>query len=138
MEKLNLQNDNVIKISVNDEDDLLVINLADRDFPNRFYQLIQHVEQNIAELEAKKDDIGTMGIREQIDADLAVHRTVMEDIDNLFGEETCKKVFGDIVPDISLILDFFDKLTPIIQKYSKKRNDRIQQKYSANRKGGAR
>lgn len=43
---------------------------------------------------------------------------IMSDIDRVFGERTCKKVFGEITPSPILITDFFDQIIPIAQRYA--------------------
>ena len=60
----------------------------------------------------------------------------MSDIDNMFGENACKKVFGDIIPNPYLIADFLDQLTPIAEQYMDARQKKISERYSRNRKGG--
>ena len=60
----------------------------------------------------------------------------MTQLDNLFGEGCCKKVFGDIVPTPYIMADFFDQMTPILNKYANDRQAKIAEKYNRNRTGG--
>ena len=62
-------------------------------------------------------------------------KEIMIGIDNLFGRDACKKVFGDIIPSAYLIADFFEQLTPIAKKYKDARQKQIAEKYSNHRKG---
>ena len=59
----------------------------------------------------------------------------MDDIDKLFGEESCRKIFGNIIPTPFLIYDLFDQLIPIIKEHTNERQNRIAEKYSNKRKG---
>lgn len=138
MEKLRRSSDSIIKIEVNDEGDIITINLSDREFPNRFYKLYENTVNHVAEFEGRKEDFDNLTVEEQLNVDIEMHKAIMVDIDNVFGVGTCKKVFGDIVPDVVEITDFFEQIIPILRKYGQQRQNRISQKYSAGRKGGAR
>ena len=71
---------------------------------------------------------------------IALYSTAGDDmaaeVDKLFGEGTCKKVFGDIAPGFDLFLDFFEQLTPYLQEFSRERTQ-CMSKYSADRIGNA-
>ena len=56
-------------------------------------------------------------------------------LDLLFGEGCCRKVFGNIVPDDLLIMDFLEQLTPVIEDLGRERNKKLSGKYSRGRKG---
>ena len=60
---------------------------------------------------------------------------IMHDIDEVFGAETCKKVFGDITPNPFMIADFFDQIGPIAEKYANGRTKELYEKYNRSRKG---
>jgi hypothetical protein len=138
MEKLVRNNDNIVKIEVNDEGEIITLNLADRDFPKRFYTLYENLTKRIEEYEKQRNAKEEMSIAEEIDADLEMHKAMMVDIDNLLGTGTCRKVFGNIVPDVDAVTDFFEQIIPIIQKYGNKRRKKISDKYSPARMGEAR
>lgn len=133
MERLNL-NRKVIRIEVNDDGDYIELNFGDADLPNRFMQLYSNLQTRLEKL--KEDAAALEGddkIKEQLEYYSTAHREIMADIDNLLGEGTCKKVFGDIVPDVDLVRELFEQLIPIINKYSAKFSPA--QKYSAQRQG---
>ncbi len=57
-------------------------------------------------------------------------------LDGLFGEGCCRKVFiGVETPGIELIGDFFEAITPLMQKFADERRDRISLMYNGRRKG---
>lgn len=134
MEKLTRNRGNVIKVEVNDEGEFIAINLADAEFPHRFYALYQNVENRLKEFEQKNASVDKDSTTEQLEYVRKLNQGNKEDIDNLFGEGTCDKVFG-VVPDIYAVIDFFEEILPIIEKATKERNKNIKSKYNPSRRG---
>ncbi len=64
-----------------------------------------------------------------------ISKEACEKIDNIFGAEASRKIFGNILPDMYMIADFFEKISPFIEKYQKERSQTINKKYSKSRKG---
>ena len=63
-------------------------------------------------------------------------RYTCAELDRLFGEGCCKKVFVGIKnPGIELIGDFFEQITPLLNQYAQERNKKINLMYNRNRKG---
>ena len=134
MEKLVKNRGNILKVEVNDEGECIAINLADAEFPHRFYTLYQNVEKRLKEFEDSKLTMENESETVQLEYVRKLNQGNAEDIDNLFGTDTCKKVFG-VVPDIYAVIDFFEEILPIIEKATKNRNKTIKNKYSPNRRG---
>jgi hypothetical protein len=63
-------------------------------------------------------------------------KILMSVIDDMFGEDACKKIFGNIVPSGFAIAEFVEQLVPIFDNYTNTRQKKISGKYSRNRKGG--
>lgn len=135
MEKL-VRKSSEIKIEVNDDGEYIVINLADREFPRRFLALFENVRKHCEEVLPSQENAEPMSVKELMDAEIEMARSVMTDIDNMFGEGACRKIFGDIVPDVYAFTEFFEALIPILQKHGMQRNMEIREKYSATRRGG--
>ena len=57
-------------------------------------------------------------------------------IDKVFGEGTCRKVYGDILPSVEMHMQFFDALRPYFEEEAKRRQEKMN-KYSARRMGDA-
>lgn len=55
---------------------------------------------------------------------LKVCTEMKERIDALFGDDVCKKVFGNIVPGMAAFSDFFDQLTPFMEEYGRERSEK--------------
>ena len=121
-----------IVIGVNDDGDTIILDVNNTLFAERYVRMIEAIDE----------------IQKSIDVDLKLSekeeakyitdkmRMVMKEIDKLFGEDACKKVFGEgVVPTVFAVRDFFEQLFPIVKKYSDKRQNEILTKYKA-RKGG--
>lgn len=130
-------------IEVNDAGESITLRFSDQSFPTRVFAMIDRV-QTVAD-SAKAEEAA---LKEQYNGDTdnfiymkalaemneKVHRSIMAEVDEVFGPETCRKVFGDIVPDLTLFEDFFSQLLPYFEKFSKERAEKLQ-KYSAVRTG---
>ena len=135
----------VKKIEVNDEGETISLNFADQSFPVRYFAMVdefeaqQQVFQQEAEAldrECEEQQLSDYECSRKAAAfNLKVHEFCKERVDGLFGEGTCRKVFGDIVPSADLYVDFISQLAPYFEKYDKERQKKLMQKYSPKRKG---
>ena len=112
-------NTGVKRIDVNDNGDYITINLNDNTFLDRFFLLYENLVKMADESSAKesavrekyKDYVGNKNggsgdverlpdgmIRDVLSLYKDAGKTMMGEVDGLFGEGTCKKVFGDITP----------------------------------------
>lgn len=129
------------KIDVNDNGDYIVLNLSDSSFPDRFFSMVDRVQEHAAEAEARAKELegrlepgSEAMLRAAASLYRELHEGVMAEVDALFGADTCRKVFGDIVPGIELFDDFFTQLMPYFEQFGKERAKRLS-KYSAARTG---
>lgn len=122
-----------IVVKVNDNGDTITINAEDQCFIEKFYGLYDRLNNLAAEMQSS--EVQKKGEREQLQYMIEKTREIMQDIDALFGENACKKVFGDIVPNPSLLVDFFEQLNPIAKQYVNERQKKLNEKYNNNRKG---
>ena len=133
------------RIEVNDEGEYITLNFADQSFVPRFFAMLDHFAARQTEYETRGAEIDNDTSLEPMERSkkvfqllLDLHLELKEQVDNLFGPDTCKKVFGDIVPSLELYSQFFDLISPYFSEYAKERNAMITKKYSPQRKGGAR
>lgn len=124
----------VKKIKVNDQGDYITIPLGDQGFVKRFYKLVEtfEIKQQEYNTVVKNRDLSA---KEEIDHLEEMHKAFMDDIDYLFGTGTCQKVFPDMIPDLFLIAELLEQLTPHIKKFVGERNKKINKKYSPTRNG---
>ncbi|AWY06827.1 MAG: tail assembly chaperone protein [Caudoviricetes sp.] len=129
------------RIEVNDNGDCIVLNFADSSFVDRFFAMYDRIRRRADEAVPQAEEIDAQhqaGSEDHIRAAAALyrklHEDIAEDIDGFFGPDTCKKVFGDIVPSIELYDDFFQQLMPYFKEFGEERAKRLS-KYSAARTG---
>lgn len=145
MDKLRVDS-GIKKIEVNDNGDYISIPISDTAFYERFGALIKSFEQKQIEIEQKaaelsekhkeKTDGDTDAIIDNIHLYSELCRYTCAELDKLFGEGCCRKIFVGIEsPGVELIGDFLDQITPLLNKYAKEQNQRINLIYSRNRKG---
>lgn len=132
-------------IEVNDAGECISIPVGDASFFERFGRVIKSFEEKQGEYEKRAQELSEKYKDKPDDADaisdsiqlyLEVCRDTCAELDRLFGEGCCRKVFvGVDNPNIELIGDFLEKITPLLQKYAQERNEKINLKYSRNRRG---
>lgn len=134
-------------IEVNDAGECISIPISDAAFYERFGDLVKNFDGKQAEIEQRAKDLSEKHKdKPDNDADAIIDsiqlyselcRYTCEEIDKLFGEGCCRKVFVGVQnPSVELIGDFFDKITPLLNQYAQERNQKINLMYSRNRKGG--
>lgn len=124
-----------IVVNVNDNGDTITIPVEDQQFIDRFYRLIDKLDKISAEMNS--DAVKALETRSQVQKLMELTKDLMEDIDEMFGEGCCRKVFGDMIPSPYLLADFFEQLTPVAEQYMDERQKFIAKKYNRNRKGGS-
>ena len=120
-----------IEIRVNDAGDIILVNAEDNLFIKQFYGLTEKIDQISSELSLAK--VGSD--MEALNLLIEKTREIMADIDGLFGENACFKIFGNAVPTPYAIADFFEQMSPIIMEYADDRQKKIAEKYNVSRKG---
>ncbi len=119
-----------LRIRVNDEGGEIFLPVEDTQFIEDFYNVLDafsQADRNIKERTAGQEGAGVLKpVKEEI-------KTMMDELDSLFGEGCCRKLFGDIIPTPYAMASFFDQLVPIINKYADDRQAKIAEKYSRNR-----
>lgn len=155
--------DGVRKISIYNTDDelltVLKINVADVDTARRFVELIQNLEEiadsgsgmadvfkeKYKEYESQSFDTIPDNVKMEIIVDASkvridVLNRMIAEIDALFGKDTIRNVFKecyelheDFVPDEDALIDFVNKVMPVMNELFSMRNEEIHKKYSPNR-----
>ena len=137
----NIKVDNGIrKICVNDEGEYIEISLADAALFDRFASAIEWFEKKQAELAAYDADFKARhGGDEDGDSAVAVteiaHKRAevfsecCQKLDEVFGNDCCRKVFGNIIPDEDPIADFLEQMKPIMARMAQERGEKLRAKY---------
>lgn len=137
MEKVKLSNNgaSLVKIELNERGDYAAISLDDSTLFDRFVAGFKHLAQlsdempdKIAEIEKKyadKEDFTSAVDRtlEISKVNVSFSEEASKVVDGIFGADTLKKYFRniyeeipDFLPDADCILEFFEKITPEMEK----------------------
>ena len=132
MEKLRLVS-YAKEIEVNDNGDTIILQVEDQAIPRKIKKLVKTLEAKAKELEGL-DDEADIDIIE--DKNYEMNLLAKAAIDDIFGEGTCKKVFGDIVPPVERHIEFIKQIIPYFEEYAKERVQRLE-KYNPDRVGSS-
>lgn len=120
-----------LRISVNDEGGEILIPVEDAQFIENFFTTLDKVTKIRDNIRSRTEGLEGAELVKPVKEEL---RNIMSELDRLFGEGFCSKVFGDTVPSPYAISDFFEQMIPIIDSYTNARQQRIAAKYGQNRK----
>lgn len=88
------------------------------------------------------DDVNPAQLMAYINVHVMTSQKIMEELDKVFGENFCRKVFRenyelnpDFVPDEIALAELVDSLVPIMEKAYGERIKRTQNKYNAGKRG---
>ncbi len=138
MEKIRIAR-NVKRIEVNDEGEFIELDFDDLNLPYRYYAMLKRFEKDRAEFsrelsEKLKGKTAAESTEELVEAERGLNMYFRDAIDEVFGEGTCRKVYGDILPSIEMHLQFFDALRPYFEEEAQRRQQKMN-RYSAKRRG---
>ena len=122
-------NSGVKIIEVNDAGETISLPLSDDSFIQGFFQLLNELKDKADAISAKDNDVMCA-----IDAVVEFDKEIRDKTDALIGENTCKKVFGAVLPSSDQFLDFFSQLIPIVDALAQKRVANMNE-YSSERVG---
>lgn len=132
---------NIKRIEVNDNGEFITLDFDDLNLPYRYYGMIKRLEKDrvkfAQELQEKlRDKTGMDSAEELVNAERELNIYFRDAIDEVFGEGTCRKVYGDILPSIDMHLQFFDAIRPYFEEEAQRRRQKMN-KYSAKRSGSS-
>ncbi len=145
MDKLRVDS-GIKNIEVNDNGDYISVPIRDTVFYQKFADIIRKFENKqddidrryaeLAEKHKDKPEEDIEALSDSIDLYVTLCKEICDDLDGLFGEGCCRKVFVGIQnPGVDLIGDFLDQITPLLNQYIEEQNQKINFKYNRNRKG---
>ncbi len=115
-----------LRISVNDEGGEILIPVEDAQFIEDFFTALDGFTKIRDNIRSRTAGLEGAELVKPVIEEL---RNVTAELDRLFGEGCCRKVFGDTVPSPYAIADFFEQMMPIIESYTAARQQRMAEKY---------
>lgn len=144
MDSLRIDN-GLKKIEVNDEGECIEFSISDDKFLTSFWafgEWLEEQEKAIKELQEKNKEVDADSKQESrkavgdvIALRSKINKESCERIDSIFGADASRKLFGSVIPDLSKVVEFLDKITPFVEKYAKEHKKAIDSRYNKNRKG---
>ena len=108
---------NVIKIEVNDNGDTIVLRKS-MDFFNSFLAFTQGMEKMQEDYNKRLEETDPNDAEALCELAYDLHKGMHDGLELLFGEGTCRKVFGDgevdVIPTIDAVMDFISQVYPYI------------------------
>ena len=140
MNKICIQR-NIERIEVNDKGEYIELDFDDLDLPYRYYNMLKRIgddrEKFLQELSDKLKDKTDDEARDMlVDAERELNIYFRDMVDDVFGEGTCRKCYGDILPSYELHIQLFDALKPYFEEEAERRRAKMN-RYSARRTGDA-
>lgn len=121
------------KVEVNDAGEYITLDLYDVGFLGRTLGLIKQFEDGAKSLSAQAEAAN----RESVDEIRDLARKSDEEcgklaakIDEVFGADSCRKIFGERTPGIYELADFFGQIGELIKKYGNERAEKYKEKYA--------
>lgn len=133
------------RIEVNDAGEYICVNIGDPSFMTGMANIKKKLEQKASNMDQDAQAIDAMPDSTEdekfeklcvvMSIKESICRDIMHDIDDLFHDEACRKVFGTgVVADEEMIIEFFEKLSPFLKQYAQEKAEKMS-KYSPNRTG---
>lgn len=122
-----------LRVCVNDVGDVILIPIEDTQFIEDFFNMLEEFSEANEKIRTKVSNLEGV---EQVKPIKEEIKGMMAELDRIFGEESCKKIFGNIIPTPYAMAEFLDQMVPILQKYTNERQSKIAEKYSKNRRIG--
>ena len=128
-------NTGIMRIEVNDAGECIELQLGDATLFQRICEFMDEIQQK-AQMLAERMKAADFDADAFATVYADTHVELMQKVDALFGPDTCRKVFGNIVPGTDLLIQFFEVLTPYFEEHARAQKEKLG-KYSAERTGGA-
>lgn len=113
---------NTKEIEVNDNGDCISLRLGDAEFINRFAEVMRYAQETAGKMSQNVPTGSSNEVLAFVETSKKECQKIASDIDECFGDEVCKKVFGDCVPDFDLLANFFSQISILIKKFGEERS----------------
>lgn len=112
-------NSGALKIEVNDKGDTISL-YKDMDFVNGIKGVLEYFKELGAEADKHIASLSDDDADAVFDIYFSIHKSMHDAVEEVFGQGTCMKVFGDgevdVIPSMSAFKEFFDQIGPYVLK----------------------
>lgn len=126
------------KIKVNDRGEFITLNFGDQRFIPELLALMDELTKSQPDNIARSAEIDAMpeGTREESLAKIAANTAfnlelctyLQRRVDEIFRDDVCRKVFGDVVPSLDAFYEFFDQLGEVIRGFKRELDEDLQKR----------
>lgn len=126
------------KIKVNDRGEFITLNFGDQRFIPELLALMDELTKSQPDNIARSAEIDAMpeGTREESLAKIAANAAfnlelctyLQRRVDEIFRDDVCRKVFGDVVPSLDAFYEFFDQLGEVIRGFKRELDEDLQKR----------
>ena len=140
MSKITLQS-GVKRIQVNENGDCITFDTRDQGFLAEMVALTKYFEAKrpeYREIEAMPSSTQEEQIARAAaacDFNMKVCEHLKQQVDNIFHDEVCRKVFGNITPTVDAFAEFFLQLAPIVRTAQAERQEKVRKYTDKYRRG---
>lgn len=132
-----------VTIDVNDNGDTISFSISDNKFLAAFSDFSQWFFDNQNEIskldkeikQTPEDKNGIEKFNLLLAAQEGLSKQVLAKLDELFGNDTSEKIFGDISPVFVCVVDVVYQLVEEIDRIMSEHNQHLSSRYNRNRKG---
>lgn len=120
-------NTGIKTIEVNDQGESIAVNLNDAAMMTEYLSLIGEFEEASKKVAAMTADLTgapeerLQKVKDAAALNLEVCTKLKGRVDEVFHDEVCRKVFGDIVPALPSFADFFAQLGALMREFNDER-----------------
>lgn len=129
----------------NENDELITvlkINTSDSEVTVKFFNIINNLnglsdsfETEIKKIKKDNDNYTNEDIIEFAKARARFIRNIMNEIDNVFGNDVCASIWGEDIPDELALTEFIEKVIPVMNKLFNERYQMNYKKFNSKRLG---
>lgn len=128
MERISFDNGDK-RVEINDSGDYIVIPMGDNTFPQRVIEFSKKAEEQYNILLEKEKELRGSDVEIISNMRAGILLNVGLLFDGLFGDGSCKKVFGNLAPSMDIMVSFMEQIAPLVNKFATERQSEIEAKY---------
>lgn len=124
------------EIEVNDNGEKISFYLSDNEFIKKFFDFVDWFSKTCEEIEkVKRSKDFNEDFSGVFEAQKNLSDTALEKLEEMFGDGTCKKIFGIASPTYICVADAIAQLSEEVERLGNEYNKEFMNRYNRRRKG---